>query len=112
MRPIFINISYFLRTKFTFFYLPYKFFWGGVYNFGPFFCSRVYSQTSVFKRFRIRTIRFSNENCWLEMSLFSNKVLVLERRRPVAALTKRKRTMEPRLSNASFFKQIGCRTKF
>ena len=28
MRPVFSNISYFLRTKFTFIYLPLKFVWG------------------------------------------------------------------------------------
>ena len=28
MRLIFSNISYFLCTKFTFIYLPYKFVWG------------------------------------------------------------------------------------
>ena len=28
MRPIFSNISYFLRTKFTFIYLSFKFVWG------------------------------------------------------------------------------------
>ena len=28
MRPVFSNISYFLRTKFTFIYLPFKFVWG------------------------------------------------------------------------------------
>ena len=29
MRPVFSNISYFLGTKFTFIYLPFKFVWGG-----------------------------------------------------------------------------------
>ena len=29
MRRIFSNISYILRTKFTFIYLPIKFVWGG-----------------------------------------------------------------------------------
>ena len=29
MRPVFSNISYTLRTKFTFIYLPFKFVWGG-----------------------------------------------------------------------------------
>ena len=28
MRPVFNNISYFLRTKFTFIYLSLKFVWG------------------------------------------------------------------------------------
>ena len=30
MRPVFSNISYFLRTKFTFIYLSLKFVWGGL----------------------------------------------------------------------------------
>ena len=29
MRTVFSNISYFLRTKFTFIYLALKFVWGG-----------------------------------------------------------------------------------
>ena len=29
MRPVFSNILYFLRTKFTFIHLPFKFVWGG-----------------------------------------------------------------------------------
>ena len=28
MRPVFSNISYLLRNKFTFIYLPFKFVWG------------------------------------------------------------------------------------
>ena len=28
MRPVFSNKSYFLHTKFTFIYLPFKFVWG------------------------------------------------------------------------------------
>ena len=30
MRPVFSNISYFLETISTFFYLPYKFVWVGI----------------------------------------------------------------------------------
>ena len=28
MKPVFSNLSYFLKTKSIFFYLPYKFVWG------------------------------------------------------------------------------------
>ena len=37
MRPVFSNTSYFLCTKFFFFTHYTNFFWGRVYNLGPFF---------------------------------------------------------------------------